>query len=121
LGVRDYAGKNGFTEAALGLSGGIDSALVATVAADARGPGAVRALAMPSPYSSEGSVADAVDVAERLGIRIETVPIDEVFDAFRRALAPVFGADPAPVAEENIQARIRGTLLMGLSNAFGAL
>ncbi len=121
LGVRDYAAKNGFTEAALGLSGGIDSALVATVAADALEPGAVRALAMPSPYSSEGSVTDAIDVAERLGIRIATVPIDEVFDAFRRALAPVFDATAAPVAEENIQARIRGTLLMGLSNASGAL
>ena len=121
LGVRDYATKNGFTEVALGLSGGIDSALVATVAADALGPGAVRALAMPSPYSSEGSVTDAIDVAERLGIRITTVPIDEVFDAFRRALAPVFDANAAPVAEENIQARIRGTLLMGLSNASGAL
>ena len=121
LGVRDYATKNGFTEVALGLSGGIDSALVATIAADALGPGAVRALAMPSPYSSEGSVTDAIDVAERLGIRIATVRIDEVFDAFRRALAPVFDATAAPVAEENIQARIRGTLLMGLSNASGAL
>ena len=121
LGVRDYATKNGFTEAALGLSGGIDSALVATVAADALGPGAVRALAMPSPYSSEGSVTDAIDVAERLGIRIATVPIDEVFGAFRRAMAPVFDATAASVVEENIQARIRGTLLMGLSNASGAL
>jgi len=121
LGVRDYAGKNGFAEAALGLSGGIDSALVATVAADALGPGAVHALAMPSPYSSQGSVTDALDVAERLGIRIDTVPIAEVFDGFRRALEPVFAGAIAPIVEENLQARIRGTLLMGLSNATGAL
>ena len=121
LGVRDYARKNGFADVVLGLSGGIDSALVAAVAADALGPGAVRALAMPSPYSSEGSVSDALDVAERLGIRVDTLPIDDVFEAYRRSLASAFAGGTKGVAEENIQARIRGNLLMALSNAFGSL
>jgi NAD+ synthase (glutamine-hydrolysing) len=121
LGVRDYARKNGFVDVVLGLSGGIDSALVATVAADALGPGAVRALAMPSPYSSEGSVADAHDVAGRLGVRVDTVPIDDVFDAYRRSLASISAGRPEGVAEENLQARIRGNLLMAVSNEFGSL
>jgi NAD+ synthase (glutamine-hydrolysing) len=121
LGVRDYARKNGFEDVVLGLSGGIDSALVATVAADALAPGAVRALAMPSPYSSEGSVADALEVAQRLGIRVDTLPIDDVFAAYRRSLASMFAGRPEGVAEENLQARIRGNLLMALSNAFGSL
>ena len=121
LGLGDYVRKNGFREVVLGLSGGIDSALVATLAADALGPGAVRALAMPSPFSSAGSVSDAVDVAKRLGIRIDEVRIDAVFAAYREALADLFAETEEGVAEENLQARIRGNLLMALSNKFGSL
>jgi len=121
LGLSDYVRKNGFREVVLGLSGGIDSALVATLAADAVGPGAVRALAMPSPYSSRESLEDARDVAARLGIRLDTVPIEEAFRSYVSALAPLFeGAEP-DVTEENVQARIRGNLLMALSNKFGGL
>jgi NAD+ synthase (glutamine-hydrolysing) len=118
LGLRDYLGKNGFGEAVVGLSGGVDSALVATLAADALGPDAVRALSMPSPYSSEGSVTDAKEVAARLGIRLDTIRIDEVFEAYRRALAEVFAGTEEGLAEENLQARIRGNLLMAVSNRF---
>ena len=121
LGLGDYVRKNGFREVTLGLSGGIDSALVATLAADALGPEAVRALAMPSPYSSPGSVTDAIDVAERLGIRLDTVAIDEIFEAYGRALADLFAGTAGGVAEENLQARIRGNLLMALSNRFGSM
>jgi NAD+ synthase (glutamine-hydrolysing) len=121
LGVRDYVLKNGFREVAVGLSGGIDSALVATIAADALGPEAVRALAMPSAYSSPGSVEDAVEVARRLGVRLDTIPIDEVFEAYRSALAGVFAGTEEGVAEENLQARIRGNQLMALSNRFGSI
>jgi NAD+ synthase (glutamine-hydrolysing) len=121
LGLSDYVRKNGFREVVLGLSGGIDSALVATLAADAVGPGAVRALAMPSPYSSRESLEDARDVAARLGIRLDTVPIEEAFRSYVSALTPLFeGAEP-DVTEENIQARIRGNLLMALSNKHGGL
>jgi NAD+ synthase (glutamine-hydrolysing) len=121
LGLGDYVRKNGFRDVVVGLSGGIDSSLVATLAADALGPGAVRVLAMPSPYSSPESVEDAVDCAARLGIGIDTVPITNVFDAYRSALEPVFeGRDP-DVTEENLQARIRGTYLMALSNKLGSL
>ena len=121
LGLGDYVRKNGFREVTLGLSGGIDSALVATLAADALGPEAVRALAMPSPYSSPGSVTDAIDVAERLRIRLDTVEIDGIFEAYRRALADLFAGTAGGVAEENLQARIRGNLLMALSNRFGSM
>jgi NAD+ synthase (glutamine-hydrolysing) len=121
LGLCDYVGKNGFREVVIGLSGGIDSALVATLAVDALGPDAVRVLAMPSPYSSRESVEDAVDCAQRLGARIDTVPITDVFDAYRRTLADLFAGTEEGVAEENLQARIRGNLLMALSNKFGSL
>ncbi len=121
LGLGDYVRKNGFREVVVGLSGGIDSALVATLAADALGPGAVRVLAMPSPFSSPESVEDAVDCAGRLGVRIDVVPITDVFDAYRRTLAEQFAGTQEGVAEENLQARVRGNLLMALSNRFGSL
>ena len=121
LGLGDYVRKNGFREVVLGLSGGIDSALVATLAVDALGPGSVRALAMPSPYSSESSLFDARDVAKRLGIRLDVVPIDGVFEAYRRALGDLLAGTEEGVAQENLQARIRGNLLMALSNTFGSL
>ena len=120
-GVRDYVRKNGFGDVVLGLSGGIDSALVATLAVDALGPDAVRVLAMPSAYSSPGSVTDAVECASRLGVRIDTVPIAEVFDRYRFALAEPFAGTKEDVAEENLQARIRGNLLMAVSNKFGSI
>jgi len=121
LGVRDYVRKNGFREVAVGLSGGVDSALVATIAADALGPDAVRTLAMPSGYSSPGSIDDAVEVARRLGVRLDRIEIHAIFDAYRSALAEVFTGSEGGVAEENLQARIRGNLLMALSNRFGAM
>jgi NAD+ synthase (glutamine-hydrolysing) len=121
LGLRDYVRKNGFDDVVLGLSGGIDSAFVAVLASDALGPEAVRALAMPSPYSSPESVEDAVDVASRIGIRLDTPRIDDVFDAYRAILRPLFEGRPEDVAEENVQARIRGNLLMAVSNKFGSL
>jgi NAD+ synthase (glutamine-hydrolysing) len=121
LGLGDYVRKNGFREVILGLSGGIDSALTATLAVDALGADAVRTLAMPSPYSSPESVEDAIDCATRLGIRIDTVPITEPFDAYRHALAEPFAGHPEDVTEENLQARIRGNLLMAMSNKFGSI
>jgi NAD+ synthase (glutamine-hydrolysing) len=121
LGTRDYVRKNGFDEVVIGLSGGIDSSLVAVLATDALGPEAVRVLAMPSMYSSEASLQDAIEVAQRLGVRLDTLPITDVFDAYRAVLADVFaGLDPS-LAEENIQARIRGNLLMATSNATGSI
>jgi NAD+ synthase (glutamine-hydrolysing) len=121
LGLGDYVRKNGFREAVVGLSGGVDSSMVVTLAADALGPDAVRALAMPSRYSSMESVEDAQDVAKRLGIRIDEVGIDDVFRAYQDALLPLFEGTEPDVAEENLQARIRGNLLMALSNKFGGL
>jgi NAD+ synthase (glutamine-hydrolysing) len=121
LGLGDYVRKNGFGEAVVGLSGGIDSSMVAALAADALGPDAVRALAMPSRYSSIESVEDAQDVAKRLGIRIDEVGIDDVFRAYLDALVPLFEGTEPDVAEENLQARIRGNLLMAVSNKFGGL
>ncbi|HXF56849.1 MAG TPA: NAD+ synthase [Actinomycetota bacterium] len=121
LGLVDYVRKNGFREVILGLSGGIDSSLTATLAADALGPRAVRALAMPSPYSSPESLEDAAEVARRLGIRLDVIEIGEVFKAYLAALAEVFAGTEENVAEENLQARIRGNLLMALSNKFGSL
>lgn len=121
LGCRDYAGKNGFRKVLLGLSGGIDSALTAAVAADALGAGQVVGVTMPSPYSSEGSVTDSQDLARNLGIDCRVLPISDVFQAFLGTLAPEFSGTEPGVAEENVQARIRGTLLMALSNKFGWL
>jgi NAD+ synthase (glutamine-hydrolysing) len=121
VGLRDYVHKNGFREVVLGLSGGIDSALTAVLAVDALGPDAVRALAMPSMYSSAESLEDAVDCAKRLGIQLDVISIADVFDHYRSALAAVFESSAEGVAQENLQARIRGNLLMALSNQFGGL
>src|SRR5205823_1090466 len=113
--------KNGFEQVVLGLSGGIDSALVAAVAADALGAGAVRTVAMPSRYSSGESLEDAQEVARRLGIRLDRIPIDGTFTSYLSALEEVFAGAHPNVAEENLQARIRGNVLMAISNKFGAL
>ena len=121
LGLGDYVRKNGFDEVVLGLSGGIDSALTAALAVDALGADAVRGLAMPSPYSSPESVEDAAECANRLGIRIDTVPITPTLDAYRHALAELFAGTSEDVTEENLQARIRGNMLMALSNKFGSI
>jgi NAD+ synthase (glutamine-hydrolysing) len=121
LGLGDYVRKNGFKEVVIGLSGGIDSALTATLAADALGPEAVRTVAMPSPFSSAESLEDAADVARRLGVRLEEVRIDDVFKAYLSALDEVFAGTEENVAEENLQARVRGNILMALSNKFGSL
>jgi NAD+ synthase (glutamine-hydrolysing) len=119
LGTRDYLGKNGFSEAVIGLSGGIDSSLVATVAVDALGPARVHGIAMPSRYSSEGSRHDAATLAERLGIDLRVVPIEGAHVAFTAMLAGVLGREPAGLTDENLQSRLRGVLLMGVSNAKG--
>ncbi|HQR45831.1 MAG TPA: NAD+ synthase [Thermoanaerobaculia bacterium] len=121
LGIRDYARKCGFASAILGLSGGIDSALVAALAVDALGAANVTGFGLPSPFSSEGSVADARDLAANLGIRFEILPIDGLFAEAKRALAPLFSGRPEDVTEENIQSRLRGLLLMAVSNKFGPL
>jgi NAD+ synthase (glutamine-hydrolysing) len=121
LGVRDYVGKNGFPSVLLGLSGGIDSALVLAIAVDALGPEKVRAVMMPSPYTAEISWIDARDMAKRLGVRYDEKSIVPEFEAFLATLAADFEGKPADTTEENIQARIRGTLLMALSNKFGSL
>ncbi len=120
-GLKGYVMKNGFSEVVIGLSGGIDSALTAAVAVDALGPDAVRGVTMPTRYSSQGSVDDSVDLADRLGIRVETIPIEGVFREFTGALGPVFAGTLEGVAEENLQARIRGTILMAISNKFGGM
>ena len=121
LGLKDYLAKCGFSHAHLGLSGGIDSALTAVLAAKALGPDRVTALAMPSRYSSEGSLRDARELAKRLGIRLETIPIEKAFDAFLSSMAPVFEGLEPDVTEENMQARIRGSILMAYSNKMGSL
>jgi NAD+ synthase (glutamine-hydrolysing) len=121
LGLGDYVRKNGFKEVVIGLSGGIDSALTALLATDALGPEAVRTVAMPSPYSSQGSLSDAAEVAGRLGVRLDEVRIDDVFKAYLSALEEVFARTEDNVAEENLQARIRGNILMAISNKFGSL
>jgi NAD+ synthase (glutamine-hydrolysing) len=121
VGLRDYVHKNGFREVVLGLSGGIDSALTAVLAVDALGPDAVRALAMPSLYSSVESLEDAVDCAKRLGIQLDVISIADILERYRSALADVFEGSAEGVAQENLQARIRGNLLMAVSNQFGGL
>ena len=121
LGVRDYIGKNGFPGALLGLSGGIDSALVLAIAVDALGADKVRAVMMPSPYTADISWIDARDMAARLGVRYDEILITPEFEAFKTSLSPLFEGRPEDTTEENIQARIRGTLLMALSNKFGSI
>jgi NAD+ synthase (glutamine-hydrolysing) len=121
LGVRDYVGKNGFPGAIIGLSGGIDSALVLAIAVDALGAARVRTVMMPSPYTAEISWLDAREMARRLGVHHDEIPIAPMFDAFRTSLAPLFAGRAEDTTEENIQARIRGTLLMALSNKTGAI
>jgi NAD+ synthetase len=116
LGLRDYVTKCGFSSVCLGLSGGIDSALTAVIAADALGPENVRGLTMPSPYSSRGSVDDSFALAKNLGIRCDEVSIAAPFQAIKDAMQPIFDGKPEDVTEENMQARIRGLLLMSLSN-----
>jgi NAD+ synthase (glutamine-hydrolysing) len=121
LGTRDYVRKCGFTQAVVGLSGGIDSALTAAIAAEALGPDQVLGVLMPSPYSSRGSVDDAAGLAALLGIRTLTLPIEPAMRAMEATLVKAFEGCPRDVTEENIQARIRGNLLMALSNKRGAL
>jgi len=121
LGVRDYIGKNGFPGAILGLSGGIDSALVLAIAVDALGAERVRTVMMPSPYTADISWLDARDMAGRLGVRYDEISIVPQFEAFKRSLADEFSGLAEDATEENIQARIRGTLLMALSNKFGPI
>ena len=121
LGLRDYAGKCGFRSAVLGLSGGIDSAVTACLAAAALGPRNVFGVAMPSRYSSPESAADARELARNLGVDFQVVPIDEVFQSYLTALAPSFTGRSADLTEENLQARIRGAVLMALSNKFNHL
>jgi len=121
LGTRDYMRKCGFRQAIIGLSGGIDSALTAAIAVEAVGADNVVGVGMPGPYSSEGSVSDARELAANLGIRFEVLQISEIFEAFKKTLCGVFMKYPEDVTEENIQSRIRGSLLMALSNKFGAL
>jgi NAD+ synthase (glutamine-hydrolysing) len=121
LGVRDYVGKNGFPGAILGLSGGIDSALVLAVAVDALGKDRVRAVMMPSPYTADISWIDARDMAARMGVRYDEIDIRPEFQAFVGSLDPLFEGRAADTTEENLQARIRGTLLMALSNKFGSI
>src|SRR5262249_19710765 len=121
LGVRDYARKTGFRQVLLGLSGGIDSALTAAIAADAMGPENVLGVMMPSIDSSQGSVDDSVELARHLGIRTLTLPIGGIMGDYDAVLRDAFAGRPADVTEENIQSRIRGNLLMALSNKFGSL
>jgi NAD+ synthase (glutamine-hydrolysing) len=121
LGLFDYVEKNGFREIVVGVSGGIDSALTAALAVEALGPERVHCVSMPSRYSSEETQQDAERLAKNLGTSFLEIPIDSIFDAFAKALAPVFGDRKTDITEENLQARIRGTMLMALSNKFGWL
>jgi NAD+ synthase/NAD+ synthase (glutamine-hydrolysing) len=121
LGTRDYCRKCGFTRVTMGLSGGIDSALTACIAVDALGAENVLGVSMPSQYSSPGSIEDSRILAANLGIRFEVLSIGELFDSYRKTLRPAFGNLPEDVSEENIQSRIRGTLLMAHSNKFGGI
>ena len=121
LGLRDYVDKNGFSEVVLGVSGGIDSALTAALAAEALGPERVHCVSMPSRYSSEGTRGDARRLAENLGCDFRELPIEPIVDAFDQALAEPFAGREPDLTEENLQARVRGVLLMALSNKFGWL
>jgi NAD+ synthase (glutamine-hydrolysing) len=121
LGVHDYVNKNRFPSVLIGLSGGIDSALVLAVAVDALGPQRVRAVMMPSPYTADISWIDAAEMATGLGVQYDEIPIRPMMEAFAHSLAGQFKGLPEDTTEENIQARIRGTLLMALSNKTGAL
>ena len=121
LGTHDYIAKNGFSKVVIGLSGGVDSAIVATIAVDALGKENVVGVAMPSRYSSPGSLSDAKLLANNLGIKLMDIPIEKVFNAYLKTLAEAFKGTKSGVAEENIQARIRGNFLMALSNKFGWL
>ncbi|MXY75948.1 MAG: NAD+ synthase [Acidimicrobiia bacterium] len=116
LGLGDYVRKNGFSKVVVGLSGGIDSALTAVIAVDALGRDSVRGVTMPSAFSSQGSIRDSEELARRLGIRLDRIAIGDLFDEYRDALEAVFASSEFGVAEENLQPRIRGTLLMGISN-----
>lgn len=121
LGTRDYVRKCGFSKVAVGLSGGIDSALVAAIATDALGKENVLAIGMPSPYSSQGSIDDSRALAKNLGIRFELISISDLFRDYTLALEPLFKGTQPGLAEENLQARVRGNLLMAVSNKFGSL
>ncbi len=121
LGTRDYVRKCGFKKVLVALSGGIDSALVAAIAAEALGPENVLAIGMPSPYSSPGSIEDSRKLAANLGIRYEVIAISELFAAYNRALEPIFAGLKPDTTEENIQSRIRGNVMMALSNKFASL
>ncbi|OPY46337.1 MAG: putative NH(3)-dependent NAD(+) synthetase [Methanosaeta sp. PtaU1.Bin028] len=121
LGTRDYVRKCGFRGVLLGLSGGVDSSVTAAVATEALGPENVLGVLMPSPFSSQGSIVDSLELARSLGIRTMTIPITDIMEAFDQGLNPAFASRPKDVTEENIQARIRGNLLMALSNKFGLI
>lgn len=121
LGIRDYLGKTGFQKAIIGLSGGIDSAVTAALAVRALNPEHVLGVAMPSEYSSDHSRSDAMELAENLGIRFHEIAIQEVYGSFLKTLGPYFEGTPFGLAEENLQARARGALLMALANKFGAI
>jgi len=121
LGTRDYVSKCGFRKVIVGLSGGIDSALTAVIAADAMGPENVIGVGMPGPYSSQGSIDDARALAQNLGIRFEILPIADIYHTYRKVLQPVFAGYKEDETEENIQSRARGTMLMALSNKLGAI
>lgn len=121
LGVRDYFRKSGFTKACIALSGGIDSAVVACIAADALGPENILGVSMPSRYSSEGSVKDAKDLAENLGIELWEISIEKPFTAYLDLLSPYFGDRPPDATEENLQSRTRGMVMMAISNKFGGV
>ena len=120
-GTRDYVGKNGFPGVLLGLSGGVDSALTLAIACDALGADRVRAVMMPTQYTAQMSLDDAGEMARRLGVRYDVIPIRPVFDSFLATLSKEFEGRPADLTEENLQARIRGTILMSLSNKFGSM
>ncbi len=121
LAVKDYVQKNGFTRVVIGLSGGVDSALTAVIAVDALGAMSVLGIFMPSPYTSHESEEDALELAQNLGIELRAIPITPTFEAYRRSLAPSFDQRPPDRTEENLQARIRGNILMAVSNKFGHL